>query len=184
MTTDQPTYQVGAAVQISFVLTNTGDQPVTFTVPSYYFIVEPANESSTYLNWPGDPDQLPVVTLQPGQSYSVFATWDSTPPANPVSATDSVLVFLDDGGPVESTTFQLVGLTVAQPVSAGPVPTPVASGSPTPVASGNPTPTAASTPHANSAATPTPSPTPTPVLSTVATAQAAPPAIQGITAPG
>ncbi len=70
LTTDQPTYQVGQPILISFIETNTGDQPVTVSVsPTDFFVSE---QSTTWDGqiWQSNPEndgQSPTsMTLQPG----------------------------------------------------------------------------------------------------------------------
>ena len=80
LTTDQPTYQVGQSIQITFTETNTSTQPVTVSVAPTDFSVS----QGSYAVWQSDPDnanQPPTSeTLQPGQSLTQTASWDGTTP--------------------------------------------------------------------------------------------------------
>jgi hypothetical protein len=80
LTTDQPVYQVGQTIKITFTETNTGDQPVTVELSPTDFTVSQGNTAI----WQSDPDNAgqpsSSVTLQPGQSVSQSASWNGTIP--------------------------------------------------------------------------------------------------------
>jgi hypothetical protein len=79
LTTDQPVYQVGQPIELTFTETNVGNQPVTVEVSPTDFTISHIWEDET-LAWQSDPanaGQSPISeTLQPGQSVSQTATWD------------------------------------------------------------------------------------------------------------
>ena len=78
LTTDQPVYQVGQTIQISFTETNTGKQPVTVDVSPTDFTVS-QNSDAIWQSDPGNASKPPTKeTLQPGQSVQQTATWDGT----------------------------------------------------------------------------------------------------------
>jgi hypothetical protein len=78
LTTDQPVYQVGQPIEITFTETNTGKQPVTVEVSPTDFEVS-QNGDSVWQSNPGNASQPPTTqTLKPGQSVEQVATWDGT----------------------------------------------------------------------------------------------------------
>ncbi len=80
LTTDQPVYQVGQTIQLTFTETNISNQPVTVEVSPTDFEVS-QNNNGLWQSGPGDGSQPPVQeTLQPGQSVQQTATWDGTTP--------------------------------------------------------------------------------------------------------
>jgi hypothetical protein len=80
LVTDQPVYQVGQPIHITFTETNTGDQPVTVSVSPTDFTVS-RNGGTVWQSDPENGGQPPTsVTLQPQQSVSQTATWDGTIP--------------------------------------------------------------------------------------------------------
>ena len=148
-----------------FVQTNTGDQPVTFSAAPVDIQVE--GDGVNWDAWPGLGQPNPVVTLQPGQSYTQTLTWDGIGRGSSDGATGSFLAFVTGSSeeifnPIPSVTFQIVALRLSRPlhrsrrpirlstpvVTPDPTPTPVATPTPTPtpVATSTPTPTLAATP--------------------------------------
>jgi len=81
LTTDQSTYQVGQPVQMTFTETNTGTRPVTIAVgPSNTGFDVTQNGTLVWVSNPGiQPQFLRAVTLLPGQSETLSATWDGIP---------------------------------------------------------------------------------------------------------
>ena len=175
VTTDQSTYQVGEPVQITFVQTNTGDQPATFGAYSVDFQVE--CEDVNWDSWFGAGEPTPVVTLQPGQSYTQTVTWDGIGRGDSAGATGSFVTMVTGSSaelfnPIPSATFQIVAPPSQPPppvATPDPAPSPVATPDPTPppdhatpspaaTATPTPSPTATLTPTPTSVATPTPTP--------------------------
>jgi len=78
VTTNQSTYQLGQPVQLTFTETNTSTKPVTIAIgPSNTGFDVRENGTLMWVSNPGiQPQYLRVVTLQPGQSETLSATWD------------------------------------------------------------------------------------------------------------
>jgi hypothetical protein len=85
LTTDQPTYQVGQAIQFTFTETNTSDQPVSVSVEPTNFTVS----NGVGAIWQSNPAAVgqaaSLEELQPGQSVTQTASWDGTIPDTPPS---------------------------------------------------------------------------------------------------
>ncbi len=93
LTTDQPTYQVGQPIELTFTETNVSDQPVTVEVsPTDFTIAE--NNSAIWQSDPANAGQSPTSeTLLSGQSISQTASWDGMIPEQlgspPTTTTDA-----------------------------------------------------------------------------------------------
>ncbi len=92
LTTDQPVYQVGQPIEMTFTETNTGKQPMTVDVSLRDFTISQNNATI----WQSDPvnakEPQRSETLLPGQSVSQTASWDGTwndPAASPIDPLQS-----------------------------------------------------------------------------------------------
>jgi hypothetical protein len=77
LTTNQPAYQAGQPILMTFTETNTGSQPVTVQVDPTDFTVSQDGQALWQSN-PASALAPATKTLQPGQSTSQSATWDGT----------------------------------------------------------------------------------------------------------
>jgi hypothetical protein len=101
LTTDESAYTLGQPVQVTLNETNSSDQPVTFDPGCFFVIDNNGNQvSSLFLGWTTNPT---TVTLQPGQSYTLTATWNDTPD------------FVVDGAALNSWGTFIVSITAANP---------------------------------------------------------------------
>ena len=112
LTTDQSVYTAGEPIQMTFTFTNTGNEPASFGYgPSFDgFDVSQAGQSVWQSNSGINPDIAIPETLQPGQSWSLHATWDGALVSGTslTTTTGSFVVAnqLDPSGP--SADFQIV----------------------------------------------------------------------------
>jgi hypothetical protein len=132
LTTDKSVYHVGEPIKLVYAETNTSDQPTQIAVgPSSdgFNVTEfgvPVWQSNAGIN----PLFAQLVTLQPGQSYTLSSTWDGV--ASPgdkspqVPGIFTVTNQLAPDGP--STSFQIVDSTgvVVSPIKPAPLPIAVA----------------------------------------------------------
>jgi hypothetical protein len=78
LTTDQPVYQVGQPIELTFTETNVSSQPVTVEVSPTNFTIS-RNNAAIWQSDPADAGQSPTSeTLLPGQSVSQTASWNGT----------------------------------------------------------------------------------------------------------
>jgi hypothetical protein len=111
LTTDQSVYMAGQPIQMTFTYTNTGSGPASIGYgPSVDgFTVSQAGQSVWQSNSGINPDIILSDILQPGQSFSLHATWDGTLRGGTslTTTTGSFVVTnqLDPSGP--SATFQI-----------------------------------------------------------------------------
>jgi hypothetical protein len=109
LTTNQPVYQVGQPIQITFTETNTGNQPVSVEVRPTDFTVS----QNGYAIWQSDPanqSQPPAAeTLQPGQTITQTATWNGMTPYASAEINDfgSFSVTNPNGPSASSASFQI-----------------------------------------------------------------------------
>jgi hypothetical protein len=81
LTTDQSTYTVGQPVHLTLTVTNRSQQTVTFIDgPAVDGFLVSQNGAIVWRSNAGlQPQFLRLVTLRPGQSYTLHATWDGHP---------------------------------------------------------------------------------------------------------
>jgi Intracellular proteinase inhibitor len=125
VTTDQPIYQPGAAVQLTATETNVSDQAITLLNVNDQFIVMglggvslPAVNASS---------SSPIVTLQPGQSQTFAATWDSSDAVGSTSIPSGsyTVLFQDNFQGTTSREFLIEGSSTNSPLPpGGPSPNP------------------------------------------------------------
>src|SRR5262249_38518789 len=124
LTTDQSVYQLGEPVQISFTETNTGDQPVTISpnLLSFNITQDATWIWSDYSPWCGDPT---TVTLQPGESFTVTATWDGSSYDGTLNPSGTFVVSV--AGTSQQATFQVDGSSAQPPpaIDLEPAPVPI-----------------------------------------------------------
>ena len=122
VTTNQPVYQAGETVTMTFTETNTGDQAVMVPAGLNGFAfnqISPASYSDIPL-LPG-PTMTGWTTLEPGQSWTQTETW---PVIHPVSGPYTVQISNDFDPNGNTSTFEVAGastsgnLTVTTPHSA------------------------------------------------------------------
>jgi hypothetical protein len=78
LTTDQPVYQVGEPINLTFTEKNTGKKPVKVEVSPTDFTIS-QNGATIWQSDPSNENQPPrPETLRPGQSVSQTASWDDT----------------------------------------------------------------------------------------------------------
>jgi hypothetical protein len=76
LTTDQPIYQVGQPIKLTFTETNTGKKPVKVEVRPTDFTIS-QNGVTIWQSDPSNENQSPrPKSLRPGQSVSQTASWD------------------------------------------------------------------------------------------------------------
>jgi hypothetical protein len=128
VTTDQPFYQLGQPVKLTFTETNKGDEPVPVVTGSPQFQI--TQDGTTIWNrfYPGDALPLDPTwsILQPGQSYSQTTTWNGVPTAGELSSLGAPFTVSSDFDPnSDIATFQylapstdnlVTSLTTNQPV--------------------------------------------------------------------
>ncbi len=77
LTTDHSTYQVSQPIQMTFTVTNTGDQPLTIPIDPTDFTIKQVQLLAN--NWESNPENAnrPPTSelLEPGQSLTQTATW-------------------------------------------------------------------------------------------------------------
>jgi hypothetical protein len=111
VTTNQPVYQAGSLVTMTFTETNTSDQPVMVLTGQNGFTFDqvlPASYSGIPL-LPG-PTTTGWSTLEPGQSWTQSETW---PVVDPVSGPYTVKIsnFFDSNG--NTSTFEVAGASTS-----------------------------------------------------------------------
>jgi hypothetical protein len=113
VTTDQPVYQIGEAVQMTDTEVNTSDQSITIPHP------QPAAFGISHNGTPVLIDAVPAIyiagteTVAPGQVFTVSQTWNGTPMFGPSAPGDLTGTFVVGYGPSANdteatTTFQIV----------------------------------------------------------------------------
>ena len=80
LTTDQPVYQVGEPIEMTFTMTNTSDAPASVVYgPSFDgFIATQGGQTVWQSNAGINPMFAVLETLQPGTSFTLHATWSGT----------------------------------------------------------------------------------------------------------
>jgi hypothetical protein len=109
VTTDQPSYQAGQPVNLTFTETDDGDQPIAVLSGSVFDIDQ--NGSLVFTSFSGDGAVLPPTwsTLQPGQSYSQTITWNGLPTTGPLSSLAAPFTVSNDFDPnADTATFRYV----------------------------------------------------------------------------
>ncbi len=154
LTIDHSVYQAGQPIHMTFTETNRTGQPIQLAAgPSTDGFTVSQNGRVIWTSNAGpDPMYIMLVTLQPGRSFTVSATWNGVPNTGGVAASSvdtGSFVVTDQLDPTGArATFQIVPST-PQPTASPNPPAPVSSPTP-PSPSPNPSPP-----------TPAPSPTPT-----------------------
>ncbi len=156
LTTDQSSYSVGQPVHMTLTETNTSSQTVQITDgPSIDGFSVSQNGTTIWRSNAGmQPMFLREVTLNPGQSLTLTATWDGHPNNTPTGTESSA---------TPTGTFQVSSQVSQDGATAAPVTITIGAAS-------TPTPTATPTPKITS--TPTPTPTVTPPAPATASALA------------
>ncbi len=203
--TSASVYEMGEPVNLTFTETNTSGAPITIREgPSIDgFVIEQGSNIVWRSNGGINPLYIMDDTLEPGQSFTVKATWDGASSAgnSTASADTGTFVVMNQLDPQVTATFQIVGpisppsspispspTPPTSPISPSPTPptSPVSpsptpptspiSPSPTPPTSpSSPSPTSPSDPAAPNPTPPTPvsSPNPVPIIATPATTSSA-----------
>ena len=153
VTTNQSVYQAGEPIQMTFTFTNPGRTPATFDFgPSFDgFMVTQGGKTVWQSNSGVQPDFAVLRTLQPGQSFSLNATWDGTTTASSsISSTmTGSFVVIDQLDPTgASATFQIDVRSTSPPAPIVPTsgPIPPSNPSPPPPPTNNPSPPPGSLP--------------------------------------
>jgi hypothetical protein len=127
--TDHAAYQAGQPVQMTFTETNASSQPIVVSIgPSLDgFEVMQNGQLVWRSNVGGNPNDLKDVTLKPGQSLTLTATWSGVPNAGNLSTTSvdtGTFVVFNELDPKGATaTFQIADFTpVPPPILPGPAP--------------------------------------------------------------
>jgi hypothetical protein len=113
VTTDQPVYQIGEAVQMTDTEVNTSDQSITIPHPQLAAFGISHNGTPVLI------DAVPAIyisgteTVAPGQVFTVSQTWNGTPMFGPSAPGDLTGTFVAGYGPAgndteATTTFQIV----------------------------------------------------------------------------
>lgn len=158
LTTDKSAYQVGQPVQMTLTETNTGTQAIQIADgPSIDGFLVSQNGATIWSSNAGiQPMFIREVTLNPGQSLTLTATWDGHPSSNsPLGGESSA---------TPTGTFQVSSQVSQDGATAAPVTFTIA-------AATTPTPTPTATPPV--AITPTPTLTPTPTVTPTVTSASA-----------
>lgn len=129
LTTNQSTFQVGQPIDFSFTETNTSASPVNIAVGPVNSGFDVMHDGVTV--WASNaglqPQFLRLVTLQPGQSETLTATWNGIPNSGPSAVVTGTFTVTNQQAPTgASATFQID----SEPTSPGKTPVPPQSDAP------------------------------------------------------